>query len=355
MKWIVCIRMALITIYQCLREHFCGYHRVPNDLDSEQQALLELFRPALRRARRSGFIRWVLITDYTPEDPATSKVVTSLEEYWGQPCGFNTIAVRNYDTLAVSYNAMTQLLAPKTHLPDWVVGYLNVAPIGVKDCRDGGHLFYVVLLSNGHVVFSPNSGYSLSLLLPYAVAIAELDFKNEAVPPPQGYKGQFRSWWYFPQSVARFLRGDFSKVTAVWTPEGNHHIPPAPPSTRFAVPDNFNNMKLTMTSADAAALGWKPNEKVSVFVDDEKVAEAVFCNTSGHPLSPGTLSLEPGSGVVQARPGEPCKVYLDLFHLGGGEAFLDCGSPTHRNTVTLERVESPAPTDANGQLTAVTV
>ncbi len=317
-----------VSFFQMLLEYAWGYGSLPNHLSYEERELARKFKRACREARQNT-IMWACVCDYAGDDPAFAKVKQALVAHWKKYCMFSETRVPNFDTLACSYDGLTQLLAKFRHLPRGLVGFLNVAPIAkhTADKRNGNHPFYAVLLTNGRILFSPNSGYSLSLLRPYIVAVVR-------IPCAQNGE-QFRSWQCFPEEAAKILRGDFRNVDAVFGPNGAHQIPEVP-ETAFARSDNYGNIKVRFTVKDAVRFGWKDGDIISIHVDGECVGRAVYGkNVHGHE-GETLLSLAAGSGIIQADASSEPEVHLDMFKVWGN-AMEILGSPNFEQIVELRQ------------------
>ena len=278
--------------------------RFATSSDAKSRELLTLVGKAVLASKHHSPI-CANVNDYAPGDPAEDKLRQAVMTHT-HVMAFTHTYVTPYDTLSASYNGLTQILAPEEHLPAGMFAYLNVAPIEASDVRNGSHPFLGVLLSNGRIVFSPNSGHSLSLLAPFAKVIFEM---------PCATKGeQFRSWQCFPREIGRVLRLDFTNAIRVWGPSDDHPIPPAP-DTKFACPDNFGNVKTLYKVADAAELGLKDGDIVEIIVDGSVTAEAVYGKNVRKLKGPRLLSLAAGSGLIQAHREAPIETFLDLFRL----------------------------------------
>ncbi len=294
-------------------------------------------------------LHFLNIMDYAAGDPAEAKVRMALRSWCRQICSFDHVTVPNFDTIQAGFSALCLLKQPSSHIPPATVGYINVAPIyGPEQGGNGEHDFLMLLLDNGTVVFSPNAGCNISYLLPYTVAILKLDFEGEDCPHPQGHQGQFRSWWNFPQAIARVLRGDFTRVIGAWSRNpgmknsfmggpGEFEFK-APPMVIFGGADNFGNLRFILTNESEVVRTWKPGDKFLVYVDGEERAEAVYCPSNLDRAD--TISIRPGSNIIDSH-GVPCAFLDGLIIEGSAMRKIEYPSP-NGDILELRRVAEQA-------------
>ena len=297
----------------------------PKNVTANDRKLIDQIVEASKK--RAHWLRTMsCVNDYAAGDPAQAKLEDAVVAHT-HFAHFSHTFVSPFDTLSGSYNILTQILAPEAHLPKGKVGYLNVAPIADSDDRNGHHPFLGVLLTNGRLLFSPNSGYSLSLIAPYADVIFEMPCANNGE--------QFRSWQCFPAEMGRIFRNDFSNVSKLWTRDGDHPIP-KPPTTQFACPDNFGNVKSLLRLSDIAKLGIVDGDIIEILVDGAVTAEAVYGRNVKKLAGPRLLSFAPGSGLIQGHADAPVETFIDLFRLR--DSALDLiGEPTYEQEVSFRK------------------
>lgn len=290
---------------------------------------LNLFAEAVGQYMYNRRLSFVNVMDYAAGDPAEAKVRQALRSFCHRHCDFEHVQVPDFDTVAAGFTAHCLINQPRTHIAHDTVMYINVAPIyHASQVGNGEHDFLAVLLNNGRIVFAPHAGRNLYYLLPYAVAVLKINFEGEAEVHPQGHKGQFRSWWHFSQSIARIMRGDFSKVVSAWRrsekdifeggPE-NFKIPESP-ETILAGTDNFGNLRFNIHTGSPEVVQFEAGQRIAILLDGEQGCEAVYFPEGEQPQ--GTLLIRPGSNIVERPEGRGVFEYLDGFVIGGHAAGL---------------------------------
>lgn len=270
----------------------------------------------------------VNINDYRPDDQAEAKLRLAVASQMAGPVQFVHTFTGEFDTLAASYYAETELLGLESLIPKGAFGYVNVAPIEASDIRNGSHPFLGVLLSNGRLLFAPNSGYSLSLIAPYADVIWRMPCATNGE--------QFRSWRCFPIEIGRIFKLDFTNVDQVWSGSDDHPIPKPPAKRRMACVDNFGNVKTLYKVADAQRLELADGDIAEVLVKGKVVAEATYGRNLRKLDGPRLLSLAAGSGLVQATAAASPDTYLDLFRLLDRAVDL-IGNPGYEDPFSIRR------------------
>ncbi len=270
----------------------------------------------------------VNINDYRPDDQAEVKLRLAVASQMAGTVQFVHTFAGEYDTLAASYYAETEVLGLDSLIPKGAFGYVNVAPIEASDIRNGSHPFLGVLLSNGRLLFAPNSYYSLSLIAPYAKVIWRMPCATNGE--------QFRSWRCFPIEIGRIFRLDFTNVDQVWSGTDDHPIPKPPADRKMACVDNFGNVKTLYKVSDADRLKLADGDIVEVLVKGKVVAEATYGRNVRKLSGPRLLSLAAGSGLVQANADAPVGTYLDLFRLRDRAVDL-IGNPGYEDSFSIRK------------------
>lgn len=159
----------------------------------------------------------------------------------------DTVSVPAFDTYATGFQLAQ--LAINSPLGDEHVIYVNTAPR--KDKRsarinnEGEGLVYAKL-KNGVQVVAVNSGYSLTLIKPFAEAIRALNVANAG--------SQFRSRDIFPKAFGALLRGELASMLGH---DVSASVPDAFPKNRVVYTDGYGNLKCSVDPADIAALKGK--------------------------------------------------------------------------------------------------
>lgn len=148
-------------------------------------------------------------------------------------------SVLAFDTYATGF-VLAQLAVNSALGPDHIF-YVNTAPRKDKQSarinNEGEGLVYA-RLKNGVQIVAVNSGYSLTLIKPFAEKIVALNVSNAG--------SQFRSRDVFPQAFGAVLRGD----TAIFGKDVSSTVPDAFPKNRVVYTDGYGNLKLSVDPAD---------------------------------------------------------------------------------------------------------
>lgn len=183
-------------------------------------------------------------------------------------------SVPAFDTVATGF--VLAQLAVNCQLPEKTLFYVNTAPR--KDKMEGrtnneGEGLVYVKLTNGVRIVAVNSGYSLTLVKPFAAEIKKL---NVAVAG-----SQFRSRDIFPLALGAVARGDDSVMGEDMTA----HVPDEFPKNVVAYTDGYGNLKCSINPDDLDRL---KGQRVTVEINGREQVVAV------------------GSGIFDVRDGEYC-------------------------------------------------
>jgi len=148
-------------------------------------------------------------------------------------------SVPAFDTYATGF--MLAQLAINSPLGKDHLFYVNTAPRkdnkSARVNNEGEGLVYV-RLTNGVQIVAVNSGYSLSLVKPFAAEIRKLNVDVAG--------SQFRSRDNFPQALGAVLKGDKSIMGA----DVAHAISDEFPKNRVVYTDGYGNLKCSIDPAD---------------------------------------------------------------------------------------------------------
>lgn len=144
-----------------------------------------------------------------------------------------------FDTYATGF-ALAQL-AINNPLGARQIFYVNTAPRKDKKSarinNEGEGLVYVKLKSGVQIV-AVNSGYSLTLVKPFATEIREINVSKAG--------SQFRSRDIFPLAVGALARGDLS----ILGKDVSASVPDDFPKNRVVYTDGYGNLKCSVDPAD---------------------------------------------------------------------------------------------------------
>lgn len=190
------------------------------------------------------FIR--VIGDYGPlGDMAFAEVTDSLHaqirDAGVADYEMNLSSVPAFDTYATGF--MLAQLAINSKLGKDHVFYVNTAPRkdnkSARVNNEGEGLVYA-RLKNGVRIIAVNSGYSLTLVKPFAEEIRKLNVSAAG--------SQFRSRDNFPQALGAVLKGDDS----IFGADVAHAIEDDFPKNRVVYTDGYGNLKCSIDPADIA-------------------------------------------------------------------------------------------------------
>ncbi len=266
---------------------------------------------AIARLTHSNALNCVLVSDYSPGDPAATKMEQALGAYLrhhAESVSFHShVSVPPLQTRRGGFRMAMLALGPEHLWGPNTVYYLNVAPIEHKDSRNGGHRFCAALLTNGVVVFSPDACQSFAELRPYIRAYFVLECDQEGK--------QFRSWQVFPEVIGSLLGKDDNVVSHVLA-NGSRPVYPETESLAIDI-DNFGNLRLRVSREELEALGFVWGERVTVLRNGIPVARAIFGDPKGGRTPDDcSFSIKPGSNIVVPGGELPPVTLLDLFGVG---------------------------------------
>ena len=151
-----------------------------------------------------------------------------------------------FDTIATGF--VLAQLAINSPLGDKHLFYVNTAPrkdrLEGRQNNEGEGLVYAKL-KNGVRIVAVNSGYSLTLVKPFAEEIRILNVSNAG--------SQFRSRDVFPVALGAVARGDDS----VLGDDAANHVPDQFPQNCVVYTDGYGNLKCSVNPDDLESLKGK--------------------------------------------------------------------------------------------------
>lgn len=164
-----------------------------------------------------------------------------------------------FDTIATGF--VLAQLAINSPLKDQHLFYVNTAPrkdkLDSRQNNEGEGLVYAKL-HNGVQIVAVNSGYSLTLIKPFATEIRHINVSNAG--------SQFRSRDNFPIALGAIARGDYS----ILGNDVRDYIPDEFPHNVVAYTDGYGNMKCAVSPGDLES---RKGERVTVEINGrEQVA-----------------------------------------------------------------------------------
>ena len=221
-----------------------------------------------------------VIADYGPVgDLAFAEVTDRLRaEMLGAGCkdfDIDLTSVPAFDTYATGF-ALAQL-AVNSPLGNKQIFYVNTAPRKDKKSarinNEGEGLVYA-RLKNGVEIVAVNSGYSLTLIKPFAAEIRAINVSKDG--------SQFRSRDVFPRAINAILKGDRSILGA----DVSASVPDDFPKNRVVYTDGYGNMKC---SVDPAEIDRLKGTRVYLHIDNAD-----------------QVPVEVGAGIFDVADGEYC-------------------------------------------------
>jgi hypothetical protein len=168
-------------------------------------------------------------------------------------------SVSVFDTIATGFSLAQ--LAINSPLGAKHIFYVNTAPrkdkLDSRQNNEGEGLVYAEL-QNGVRIVAVNSGYSLTLVKPFATKILKLNVSNAG--------SQFRSRDNFPLAFGAVLRGE----NDIFGEDVSMHVPDDFPKDVVAYTDGYGNLKCAVNPKDLES---RKGERVTVEINGrEQVA-----------------------------------------------------------------------------------
>ena len=161
-------------------------------------------------------------------------------------------------------------------------------------------------LPNGVLVLGPNAGHTFSFIRDEALALREVHVAAAG--------SQFRSRDFFPELLARIVRGDEASLGSPLPPEA---MAPLPQRCVVYV-DGYGNLKTSWFSPPAPS-----GSRVEVTIGGQSAVATVTDGTFEVPI--GELAFAPGSSGWPRHGGDALR-FFELF-LRGGSAAARFGAP----------------------------
>lgn len=214
-------------------------------------------------------------------------------------------SVPAFDTYATGF--VLAQLAANSQLGSDHIFYVNTAPRkdnkSARMNNEGEGLVYA-RLKNGVQIIAVNSGYSLTLIKPFADEIRLLNVDKAG--------SQFRSRDNFPQALGALMRGDAS----IFGADVAHTVPDDFPKNRVVYTDGYGNMKCSVDPADLAA---DKGKKVHVHVEGSNVQQPVNVGTRMFDVADGEFVFATGSSGW-TRPDGIRVEFSEIVKRGGNAA-----------------------------------
>lgn len=187
-------------------------------------------------------------------------------------------SVPAFDTVATGF--VLAQLAANSPLGDRHLFYVNTAPrkdnTAARVNNEGEGLVYAKL-GNGVRIVAVNSGYSLSLIKPFAEEIRILNVGKAG--------SQFRSRDIFPRAIGAVMRDE----PGILGDDASAHVPDSLPENVVAYTDGYGNLKCAVDPAQFEA---RKGERVTLAINGREqvavvgagifdVADGEFCFARG--------------------------------------------------------------------------
>lgn len=206
---------------------------------------------------------------------------------------------------------LTAQLAINSPLGSDHIIYNNVAPrkddLEVRT-KNAGEPFIYLKLTNGVQVITVNSGYSATLLKPFATEIRTVKVDND--------KTQFRSRDNYPKILGHVLREDWS----ILGDDATDAVPDEFPKNTIVYNDGYGNLKTTVSVEDIAVhKGERRTVMINGRIQYVTVGEGIFS------VRDGEFCLAKGSSGWELPDG----TRFDFVELvkRGGSAYAEFAKP----------------------------
>ena len=259
-----------------------------------------------------------VVADYGAGDLAFAEVCQRLAMHLPEATLLAT-PVPAFDTVSAGF-CVAQLAL--TEGPSGRVVFHNVAPrADTPDPRPGnqGERLVCAEFPGRVLVVGPSAGYAFSFVRDEALSLREV--------PVRAVGSQFRSRDFFPELLARIVRGDGEWLGDAMPPDA---VAPLPERCVVYV-DGYGNLKTSWFSAPAAS-----GERVEITIDGHRALATVTDGTFEVPV--GELAFAPGSSGWTTRSGDALR-FFEVF-LRGGSAARRFGAPSAGATVEVRALPS---------------
>lgn len=212
---------------------------------------------------------------------------------------------------SVENGFLTAQMAINSPLGSDYIIYNNVAPR--KDDltarkKNAGEPFIYLRLKNGVQVITVNSGYSATLMKPFAEEIRVVNVDND--------KTQFRSRDNYPRVLGALLHEDLS----ILGDNAFDQVPDEFPSNTIVYNDGYGNLKTTVPVADIEkARGERRTVMVNGRIQYVTIGEGIFS------VQDGEFCLAKGSSGWEMPDGSRFD-FVELVKRGGS-AYAEFGKP----------------------------
>lgn len=185
------------------------------------------------------------------------------------------------DTMAIGFVTAQYAYAP--HKGRMVI-YGNAAPrrdSSKAQKHNIDHGIKYARLKNGVEVINVNSEFAFGFVKKDIVEFRDIDCPNSG--------SQFRSRDFFPESVARIINGDHSKLSKEMSIDAIPEIP----HNMVSWIDGFGNIKTTMRKSDLDKKGLKVGQSVQVILNGVSMVGVIA--EGGFTVDRGVLAVNAGS------------------------------------------------------------
>jgi S-adenosylmethionine hydrolase len=218
-------------------------------------------------------------------------------------------SVPAFDTVATGF--VLAQLAINSPLGDKHLFYVNTAPrkdkIDARTNNEGEGLVYAKL-TNGVQIVAVNSGYSLTLIKPFATEIRRLDVSNAG--------SQFRSRDIFPIAMGAVARGD----SAVLAEDFKDAVPDHFPENAVVYTDGYGNLKTSVTPETLVSL---KGQRVTVEINGRE--QVAIVGTGIFDVADGEYCFAKGSSGWALPNGQ--RMEFSEVIKRGGNAAKSFGTP----------------------------
>lgn len=224
-----------------------------------------------------------VMCDYKAGGMEFGEITNRLQYHLAEPHSvrIHPTEVPSLDTMAIGFVTAQYAFAPNRGK---MVIYGNAAPrrdTSAAAAKNIDHGIKYARLKNGVEIINVNSEFAFGFVKTEIEEFRDIDCPNSG--------SQFRSRDFFPESVARIVNGDYSKLTKKMDIAAIPEIP----SNMVAWTDGFGNIKTTMRKSDLDKKGFKVGQSVQVIMNGVSMVGVIA--EGGFTVDRGVLAVNAGS------------------------------------------------------------
>ena len=238
-----------------------------------------------------------IVSDYGTGDPAFAEVILRLRNFLPKVFIY-PVATPPFSTINTGFWIYQLALTPDIHN---TFIFSNTAPrIENKDPQkeNGGEKLMYAKLANGFEIIAVNAGFVFSFIKPHIEEFAYVHTKTNG--------SQFRSRDYFPESVSKLLKRDYSFVGKA----KNITTIPDYPTNKIASIDGYGNIKTTLRKS---SISYPLSSTVTITIG--AISQKAIVSDGIFNVLQDSLVFAPGS----AGHNDP---FMEIVVRGGNASYL---------------------------------